>query len=226
MARIITIETSGGVSSIALSVDGQCLAVHSAEGHEQTHSLTIYIEQLLSDSELTIEQIDAIAVSAGPGSYTGLRIGVSVAKGICFAGGKKLIAIPTLQALTFGAMKLYASKLKPQTILIPMIDARRMEIYTATYNSVAEEISPVEAMIVDENSFASLRGKEVITFGSGAAKCNSILGFNVVEVPLSAQWLCSAAEQKFNNSDFEDVAYFEPAYLKEFVALTSQKKYF
>ncbi|MEG2527367.1 MAG: tRNA (adenosine(37)-N6)-threonylcarbamoyltransferase complex dimerization subunit type 1 TsaB [Mucinivorans sp.] len=225
MARIITIETSGGVASVALAIDGQCAAVHSVAGNEQTHSLTLFIEDILTAHCLTIDDLDAVAVSSGPGSYTGLRIGVSVAKGICFAAHKALIAVPTLDALTVGAIASGAVQ-DPSTILVPMIDARRMEIYTATYNAKGELLSRVEAMVVDEGSFAALRSKKVLAYGSGAAKCVPLLGFDMIDVPLSAEWLVALAQEKFDQNQTQDVAYFEPAYLKEFVALTSKKKMF
>lgn len=223
MARIITIETSGGIASVALSVDGQCVSVTEEAGNEQTHRLTSFIEQILTQNKLSLaKDIDAIAVSIGPGSYTGLRIGVSLAKGLCLGADKPLIAIGTLDALCYAAMQ--TIKEGSASYLIPMIDARRMEVYTAPYSAQGEPLSAVQAMIVDQNSFAELKNK--VIFGSGAAKCAEIMQAQILEVELSARWLCSLAQTKYNQKEFEDVAYLEPSYIKDFVALTSQKKMF
>lgn len=222
MARIIAIETSGGVSSVALSVDGECTCLIEKSGNEQTHRLTCFIEQLLKESNLSLaKDIDAIAVSIGPGSYTGLRIGVSLCKGLCMGAGKPLIAIGTLDALCYGALQTLKER---KAHLVAMVDARRMEVYAASYSGSGEPLSPVEAMIIDHNSFAELEDK--VIFGSGAAKCAQIMGAQMVDVELSARWLCVLAEAKYNQNAFEDVAYLEPSYVKDFVALTSQKKLF
>lgn len=227
MARIITIETSGGISSVALSVDGVCIAIKEAKGNENTHSLTLYIKEVLQGEGLDfMRDIHAVAVSAGPGSYTGLRIGVSTAKGLCFASGKPLIAIGTLDALAQGAIESMGGRVDPNTILCPMIDARRMEIYTARYNYKGERMGEVEAMVVEDNSFADDQKENLLFFGSGAEKCATKLGVDKIEVDLSARWLCGLSEAKFQKAEFEDVAYFEPMYLKEFVALTSTKSLF
>lgn len=227
MTRIIAIETSSGVCSAALAVDGQCVALRENIGNQYTHSLTVYIQELLQRSGLNFERdIDAVAVSAGPGSYTGLRIGVSTAKGLCFASGKPLIAVTTTDALCAEAMSVSQGSIDENTRLVAMIDARRMEVYTASYDAHAVCISPPEAMVVDETSFDHYKNHKMILFGSGAQKCAAMLGASTLDVELSARWLCQSAHEKFLKHDFQDTAYFEPMYIKEFIALTSTKSLF
>lgn len=229
MARILSIETSGGITSAAVGVDGVCVAIQEAAGNEQSHRLTLMIQQVLNQAGLSsAADLDAVAVSAGPGSYTGLRIGVSVAKGICFAAEKPLIAISTTDALARGALISMSQAPSPKSRLVAMIDARRMEIYTARYDVSGARFGDIEAVVVDEHTFDDLRdaGENVVIFGSGAEKCKPYIEAELVEVPLSARWLVAAAEEKFIAGQFQDVAYFEPEYIKEFVALTSQKKLF
>lgn len=221
MANILLIETSADVCSIAVESDGNILNFQKSEESMQhaTH-LPVYIENALKLIKEKNIILDAIAVSGGPGSYTGLRIGVSTAKGLCYALGCKLIAIDTL--------KIMASSLKqnisPETIICPVIDARRMEIYTAMYNSKLNEISPAEAKIIDENSYADIN-QQIYFCGSGAEKMSKVIvnpnaTFDTTVKPI-ANMMVDLAEEAYLNEQFENVAYYEPFYLKEFY--TTQK---
>ena len=225
MSLILGIETSTKICSVAIS-DGDKLLALKEEGGEYSHSekLTVFIQDVLQKASLELKNIDAVAVSKGPGSYTGLRIGVSVAKGLCYSLEKPLIAVDTLQAMALGMLKLEQSNL-----YCSMIDARRMEVYTALYDANNKIVEPVAAKIIDEHSFADeLKNNKVIFFGDGAKKCKEVLGSNSNTIfsdkglP-SAQYINQIALAKFNNKEFEDVAYFEPYYLKNFIATTPKK---
>lgn len=224
MARILNIETSTQVCSVALSIDGKPVSVReSFVKNAHAESITIFSEEVISESNLSFKELDAVAVSKGPGSYTGLRIGVSTAKGFCYALGKPLIAINTLHALAFGIKKQFVEN-DPKALFCPMIDARRMEVYTAIFNFQLESVQKTSAEIIEEQSFADwLNTYRMIFAGDGADKCKPILGKNLNAVFIddfhaSAIYLCQLAEQKFTKGQFEDVAYFEPFYLKDFVA--------
>ena len=229
MPKILSIETGTAVCSVALS-QGERLVALRESGDEIAHSskLSVFINELLSQEGLCVADLDAIAVSEGPGSYTGMRIGVSTAKGLCFGAGKPLIAVGSLLSLT----KLAIEKIQPaaETLLCPMIDARRMEVYTALFNNNAEMLNSVSAQIIDENTYSELlRNGKIVFFGDGAEKCKSVINSpNAIfaEIQASARGMISVAAQKFKNSDFVDIAYFEPFYLKNFVATTSKKKIF
>jgi tRNA threonylcarbamoyladenosine biosynthesis protein TsaB len=227
MPKILNIETGTSVCSVALSEGKQVIALRESDG-EPAHAakLSVFIYELLAEQKLRITDLDAIAISEGPGSYTGMRIGTSTAKGLCFGANKPLIAVGSLQSLA----KLAVEKMKPslEMLLCPMIDARRMEVYTALYNSNAEKINEVSAQIVDENTYAELLGThKIIFFGDGAEKCKSVINSPnaiFININASATGMIDIAAEKFANSDFVDVAYFEPFYLKDFVVTTSKKK--
>lgn len=228
MASILSIDTSTPVCSVALAINGT--TVHHAEIFEDfSHAshLTVLIEKLFADNQLDIKNIDAVAVSSGPGSYTGLRIGVSTAKGLCYALSKPLIAIGSLHILAHPVTKV--SESKADALFCPMIDARRMEVYTAIFNGQMTQLEGVSAKIIDTESFANiLANRRVYFFGNGAEKCkNTITHPNAVFieqcVPL-AKYMGELAQTAFDNKRFEDVAYFEPHYLKEFVATTPKQK--
>lgn len=219
MALILSLETATTACSAALAKDGALLALREVnEGYTHSENLTVFAEQVLKEAGVSFSDLDAIAVSKGPGSYTGLRIGVSAAKGFCFALDKPLIAINTLRAMASGV------SISERALLCPMIDARRMEVYCAVYDEQGNEIRPVSAEIIDENSFSDiLKNNKIIFFGDGAAKCRAKLGQHpnavfIDNVFPSAAFLAPLAEQKFNEKKFEDVAYFEPYYLKDFIA--------
>ena len=227
MALILQLETSTISCSVALSLDGNTIAVKElAERNIHAGYLTLFIEDVVAQCGKTLRDIDAVAVSMGPGSYTGLRIGVSTAKGLCYALDIPLIAINTLQAMTVGFMSLYNDQ---SVLFCPMIDARRMEVYAAVYNSQLDELLPVEARIIDEISFSDLlQNQNIVFFGDGAMKCQEVLAGNptaifVPEFLNSAKDLSSLAALKYDRKEFEDVAYFEPFYLKDFLITQSKK---
>lgn len=233
MALILSIETSTEVCSAALASGGVVFDLEeNREGLNHSELLTSFIEILLKRNRLKATQIDAFAVSKGPGSYTGLRIGVSAAKGLCFGAERPLIAVGTLDAMAWHvANHPEESKLETddKTLFCPMIDARRMEVFCAVYNSKAKNIVPVSAVIIDESFFSDLmEGHRLVIYGNGAAKSRNILNHpNAVfkgPLKISARFMAGLAEQYFNNNHFEDVAYFEPFYLKDFVATIPKNK--
>ena len=230
MALILNIETSENICSVALSKDGELIAVkESSEERQHAKLLGIFIEELLKETNTDIKELDAVAVTKGPGSYTGLRIGVSTAKGICFGIDKKLIAIDTLESMAYVASEKY--KNEADLLLCPMIDARRMEVYTRLYDSSLTPVSEIEAKVLDENSYDEiLKEKKILFFGSGMPKFKEILNNeNAIfdeEIMPSAKNIISLSEQRFNDKKFEDVAYFEPYYLKDFIAIKPKNKVF
>lgn len=224
---ILQIETATTVCSVALAHNGEVVAFKQLdERNIHAEIITLFIDELLSSAKMLYNDLDAIAVSSGPGSYTGLRIGVSTAKGLCFALDKPLIAIETLASMAYGIIA--AGNIDKDTLLCPMIDARRMEVYTAIFDAAGNVIKPTAAEIIDENSFNELlQNNKVLFFGDGAEKCRESLSKNlnaqfISGFTNSATHLTQKAAKKFANKDFEDVAYFEPYYLKDF--LVTQKK--
>lgn len=234
MALILNIETSTEVCSVSLAENGKMVyEKESIEGMNHSRLLTVFIEELFAESKTSMKNLDAVAVSKGPGSYTGLRIGVSVAKGLCYALGIPLIAVGSLDAIAYYASR--PENLPPDVnsaenlLFCPMIDARRMEVYTALYNKIGDTIQPVSAEIITENSFSALLDKnKIILMGNGAQKCKehlthpNFLYFGPFQT--SARFMQILAEKKFEKNEFEDVAYFEPFYLKDFVATIPKNK--
>lgn len=227
---ILSIETSTNTCSVALSKGNRCLDTRISND-EKSHAslLTVFIDEILKKNSIDPKQIDAVAVSMGPGSYTGLRIGVSAAKGICYGADAKLIAINTLEIMAMEMMEI--SGTESSAVYVPMIDARRMEIYSAFYNQSRQLIKDISADIIDENSYSEyyLHNKMFIG-GNGATKCKEILtSDNVIlldNIYAKAEKMIPLAFEKYNNSQFEDIAYFEPFYLKDFVVTKSTKKLF
>ena len=224
---ILQIETATTVCSVALAKDGVVLAYRQIdERNIHAEIITIFINELIAEAGIQYQSIDAIAVSSGPGSYTGLRIGISTAKGLCYALDKPLIAVETLAAMADGIRA--EENIDNKILLCPMIDARRMEVYTALFDATGKNIKPTAAEIIDENSFSEqLQNNRILFFGDGAEKCSELLGKNpnaqfLTNFANSAKYLTQKAAQKFAERDFEDVAYFEPFYLKDF--LVTQKK--
>jgi tRNA threonylcarbamoyladenosine biosynthesis protein TsaB len=222
LAFILNIETATRVCSVALSTDGVVTSIresHVANSHSEL--ITLFTEEVINEAGIPFSRLDAISVSMGPGSYTGLRIGVSTAKGLCYSLDKPLIAINTLKAMAAGMAGLAEDD---QFLLCPMIDARRMEVYAAIFDIQLNELKPTEAVIVDEHSFQDLLNNRKILFaGDGASKCREVLRHQQHavfhdEFHPSARYMASLSEQKFRQNTFEDVAYFEPFYLKDFVA--------
>ena len=236
MALLLHIETSTAVCSVALGKDGKLLALkENKEGMKHASLLTIFIEEILKENNLSTADLDGVAISMGPGSYTGLRIGVSTAKGLCFGANIPLLAVSTLQAMTKSLQEdgkgLDALNEREKAYFCPMIDARRMEVYTAFYNNSNELKREISADIIDENSFSEeLKTREIVFFGDGSGKCKDVIksenALFLDDLTPSASGMVELAELKFNNEDFEDVAYFEPFYLKDFVATTPKKNIF
>lgn len=222
MALILNIETTTTNCSVSISIEGKTVFLKQDNNKNYSHaeSLHVFIDTVLKESKTTIADIDAIAVSKGPGSYTGLRIGVSAAKGLCFALNKPLISVPTLQSLAYQVNM-------EDGIIVPMLDARRMEVYSAIFNSDYNQIRETEAEILDESSFKDYLDKGKVYFiGNGVEKTKAIITHpNAIfiddKLP-SATHMGLLAYNKYKISDFEDVAYFEPYYLKDFVALKAK----
>ncbi|RZK82178.1 MAG: tRNA (adenosine(37)-N6)-threonylcarbamoyltransferase complex dimerization subunit type 1 TsaB [Pedobacter sp.] len=223
MAIILQIETATQVCSVALAKDGNTIAVKELQASNiHASSLTLFIQDVMETAGLQYKDLDAIAVSKGPGSYTGLRIGVSTAKGLCYALDKPLIGINTLTMMAGG----YVDKHPDYKALIcPMIDARRMEVFTAVYDQQLNEVEPVNAKIIDAESFSGLlAANELVFIGDGADKCSEVLQHTnstfSTENYNSAANMSKIAYGAFVAGAFEDVAYFEPFYLKDFVLTT------
>ncbi len=216
MATILNIETSGSICSVALAQDGKLIS-EAISRSENAHAseLTNLIKQVLTDVQITLQELNAIAVSAGPGSYTGLRIGASTAKGLCHGLGIPLIAVETLKAMVAGICNSHDRDL----FYCPMIDARRMEVYTGVYDENRNELLSARPMIVDQNSFtALLEHHKIIFFGPGLPKCTPFLqhphSFFNNTFTLTAKSMVFDSFSKHQHSDFVSVIYFEPAYLK------------
>ncbi len=217
MSNILCLETSTTNCSVAVAVDGNIKAIREENNQKFSHAekLHVFIAEVLNEAALDKDHLDAIAISKGPGSYTGLRIGVSAAKGLCFALDIPLISIPTLEVLTQQAQC-------EDCYIIPLLDARRMEVYSAVFNSKKEQIRETKAEILNLNSFQEyLEARKTIFLGDGAAKFKELCShknaiFLDEKFPSSAN-MAALAEAKFKISDIEDVAYFEPYYLKEFM---------
>ena len=219
MAIILCLETATTNCSVALCEDANVIALKedNSKGYSHAEKLHVFIDEILKENDLKIDNLDAVAISKGPGSYTGLRIGVSAAKGLCFAQDIPLISVPTLTAL--------AKQVTPKEgeQVISMLDARRMEVYSAIFDSAFNQIRDTKAQVLSEDSFQQeLANGKVHFIGNGVAKFREICehpNAEFVEDRLpSAKEMCSIAYDKYKISDIEDVAYFEPYYLKDFVA--------
>jgi len=224
MALILNLETATTNCSVSLAKDGTTIAIkeHDTPNYSHSEQLHVFIQEVLEKASVTFSDLDAIAVSKGPGSYTGLRIGVSAAKGLCFSLDIPLISIETLKSM--------ASQEKSNRFdfIIPLLDARRMEVYAKVFDKELDEVRETKAEVIDENSFAKYVEKgKVLLLGSGAAKSKAILtnenlGYAVDAVP-SAEQMSQLSFEKYQNGSFEDVAYFEPYYLKDFILQTKKK---
>ena len=219
MALILCVETATRSCSVALAKDGNLLQFMEEVSEQYSHSeqLTLFIESLIKEQGIALSDLDAIAVSKGPGSYTGLRIGVSTAKGLCYALNKPLIGISTLEAMASGM-----EKQCPNKVYCPMLDARRLEVYTALFQA-GKQLTDIEAHIVETDSFSKILAKEeVFFFGDGSDKCQGLITHAnanfITDVYPSAKDMVDLAENAFVQQQFENVAYFEPYYLKDFVA--------
>ena len=232
MALILCIETGTDICSVGLSRDGELVSLReSDEGRDHAKRVGVFVDELMRENDIAPDELDAIAVGMGPGSYTGLRIGVSFAKGMCYALQIPLVAVGSLDALAEVAIEdneagILDVKDWNDAVLCPMVDARRMEVYTRLFNAAGEPLSEVSAEIVTEESFAEWRkDRQLVIFGNGAAKCREILpDATYVNITPSARGLARLAEQRLQEGKTEDIAYFEPFYLKDFIVIPSKKK--
>jgi tRNA threonylcarbamoyladenosine biosynthesis protein TsaB len=225
MACILHIETSTNVCSVAVSEDGQCIfeQVERGEKGAGAERLGTMIDEALSFTDNHAIPFDAVAVSCGPGSYTGLRIGTSMAKGICFGRDLKLIAVPTLELLCVPVL-LRELVAEDDALLCPMLDARRMEVYAGLYDRGLKPVREVRADVVDADTYRQwLDERPVYFFGNGAKKCMDTIGHPnarlIDGIEPIAKWMQPIAERRFLQQQYEDVAYFVPFYLKDFVAI-------
>ena len=227
MSTILHIETSTDVCSVAVSEDGQVIfdqEDHSGPNHAER--LGTMVDEALSFTDNHAIPFDAVAVSCGPGSYTGLRIGVSMAKGVCYGRNLKLIAVPTLELLCVPI--LLREIPEEDALLCPMLDARRMEVYAGIYDRGMKTIRPIQADIVEGETYKEFLDKRpVYFFGNGAQKCKAAINHPnahfIENIEPLAKWMQPLAEKRFLNEQFEDVAYFVPFYLKDFVAKMPKK---
>ena len=255
MERILLIETSTALCSTALAEDGVITAYRESSAPKAHASLTaVFVQEMLAERGITLSDCDAVCVSKGPGSYTGLRVGVSTAKGLCFGADKPLLAVGTLDTLvaqavadrsldvnsdpvvtadhsldaTSGRLTVIPDQIGDPLFIIPMIDARRMEVYSAVFSPDGIQITETTPVIVDENSFAEyLEQGPVLFIGDGAGKCADVIkhpNAHFCQCHPKASSMLSPAVAALRAGNFEDVAYFEPFYLKEFVATVSKKK--
>jgi tRNA threonylcarbamoyladenosine biosynthesis protein TsaB len=224
---ILCIETATSVCSVSLcDPAGDTISKHSTEDKSHASLLTIYIKELLRQKKIRAVDLDAVAVSMGPGSYTGLRIGVSVAKGLAYGASIPLIAINTLESMYHGI------KMTPRAmdadLLCPMIDARRMEVFSSFFDSAGQIVRSTNADVIDDQSYKDLLDKHIVLFfGNGAAKCSEVIKHPnarfMHDYNMSAETLCFPANEAFRENRFENVAYFEPFYLKDFIATVPKK---
>lgn len=226
MGLILNIETATKNCSVSLSRGGEVIVLKELNEGKFSHAekLHAFIRELFQESAISMHDLDAIAISKGPGSYTGLRIGVSAAKGLCYALEKPLISVPTLQI-----MALQVPCLKDE-LVVPLLDARRMEVYSAVFDHDYRQTRETKAEIIDDNSFESFLNKGIVHFaGDGAQKCMEIIKHEnarfLTTIYPSAREMAIVSTLKLKEADFEDVAYFEPYYLKDFVA-GKPKKFF
>lgn len=232
MSLILCIETGTDVCSVGIARDGELMSLReSDQGRDHARLVAVYVDELLGENDIKPDELDAVAVGMGPGSYTGLRIGVSFAKGICYGLNIPLIAVGSLDAMTEVAIMDHEAGIITvdnwsEALLCPMVDARRMEVYTQMFNTKCEPLSQVSAEVITEDSFADWRKKgSVVIFGNGAEKCKEVLpDVEYVNVAPSARGLARLAHQRFVEGRSEDIAYFEPFYLKDFVVIPSKKR--
>lgn len=228
MSCILHIETSTQVCSVALSQDGVCLYERvDREGPSHARVLAPFVEEAVSFADSHAIPLDAVAVSKGPGSYTGLRIGVSTAKGVAYGRQVPLLSVPTLKLLTVPVL-LGPQEMDDEALLCPMIDARRMEVYCAVYDRALKEVRPTAACIVTADSFGDLLDQHPVYFiGNGSDKCRPVITHPnarfIESVEPLARHMLPLAERALAQGETEDVAYFEPFYLKEFVTSHAKK---
>ena len=221
MALLLGIETSTHSFSCSLHADGKAIAHEQSIADQTTASmLAVMIEKLFAETKIKKDQLSAVTVASGPGSYTGLRIGVATAKGICFALGIPLIAINTLHLMAYQLRQTLAPN--EDSLLCPMLDARRMEVYCTLFDQELNVVQPTEAKVIDEKSFSDqLDQRSIYFFGEGSDKCKEIIGHPnakfILGIKPTASVLGELGNQKFLTADFEDLEHFEPFYLKDFI---------
>jgi tRNA threonylcarbamoyladenosine biosynthesis protein TsaB len=234
MALVLCIETGTDICSVGIAENGELISLReSDEGRDHARKVALFVDEILRENQLLPEELAAVAVGKGPGSYTGLRIGVSFAKGLCYGLQRPLIAVGSLDSLTEVAREDYEAGIIDvdnweHAVLCPMVDARRMEVYTQLFDTTGHALTEVSAEVVTSDSFAQWRTQSpFVIFGNGAAKCTEVLpDAHLVEVVPSARGLARLAQGAFERGEFVDTAYFEPFYLKNFVATTSRKRLF
>jgi tRNA threonylcarbamoyladenosine biosynthesis protein TsaB len=233
MARILLLDTATEVCSAALSENGAVLSFkEKSDGFRHSELLTIFIGELLHDTGWSVNQLDAVCVSRGPGSYTGLRIGVSVAKGLCYGLNIPLIAVSSLHSMADHVaqnFQIWHCSGIEGVLLCPMLDARRMEIYTALFDRLGKQVTGIKAEIIHKHSFSGeLNSGKIFFFGNGSLKCKSIIkhpdAHFIDDITASARFMSGIAHDSFNSREFENIAYFEPFYLKDFVATVPKNK--
>lgn len=228
MSCILHIETSTKVCSVAVSEDGSCIfSKEDYDGPNHAVTLGVYVDEALSFADSHAIPVDAVAVSCGPGSYTGLRIGVSMAKGVCYGHGIPLLSVPTLELMCVPIL-LRNEEIEDDALLCPMLDARRMEVYAGVYDRALRPVRGIQADVVDGDTYRGyLDARPVYFFGNGAAKCMEQINHpnaRLIEgIEPLAKWMFPLAERRMMNGQVEDVAYFVPFYLKDFVAKTPKK---
>ena len=225
MIYILNIETSTTNCSVSLSENGHLIGLKEDNSLQYSHAerLHVYIDEVLKTAKVSKDQLEAIAISKGPGSYTGLRIGVSAAKGLCYALSLPLISVPTLEALAHQVEN-------PKGTIVAMLDARRLEVYSAIYDASYNETRQTEAEVITLDSYKELLDLSPVYFiGNGVAKTQQLVShpnaiFIENKLPSAAQ-MCALTQAKFKENDFEDIAYFEPYYLKDFIAIPPKKQF-
>ena len=223
MSCILHIETSTNVCSVAVSEDGKVIFDKADRtGNNHAEALGSFVDEAMSFADSHAIPLDAVAVSSGPGSYTGLRIGVSMGKGVCYALNLPLLSVPTLELMCVPVL-LRNEEIEDEALLCPMIDARRMEVYAAIYDRALKPVRGIQADVVDADTYRQwLEDRPVYFFGNGAAKCMDTINHpnaHLIEgIEPVAKWMMPLAERKMLNDIHEDVAYFVPYYLKDFVA--------
>lgn len=222
--KILHLETSSKNCSVAISDNDEllCLCEEISENYKQSESLHTFVEWALEGAKTTLQDLDAVSLGKGPGSYTGLRIGASSAKGFCFGLGIPLVAVNSLETMIEPFLT------KEYDFIIPLIDARRMEVYCAVFDGKSGQmLTETEAKVLDDTSFQEFDGKKVIFVGDGATKAKEILQLSAADFDEtlypSAKYLINKAVEKFNKKEFEDIAYFEPFYLKDFQGVKKKK---
>lgn len=232
MSLILCIETGTDICSVGLSRDGELISLReSDEGRDHARNVALFVDELLRENDIAAEELSAVAVGMGPGSYTGLRIGVSFAKGLCYGLQIPLVAVGSLDSMVQVAREDHEAGIIDvdnwnDVVLCPMVDARRMEVYTQMFDTQGQPLNEVKAEIVTEESFKEWRNeRQLVIFGNGAAKCREVLNdATYINVTPSARGLAALAHQCFEAGQTEDIAYFEPFYLKDFIIIPSKKK--